>query len=84
MSKSRNETKYRKISSKAGTFSPHISQKVNERLSRYCEINNINKTRFVECACIERLDKLEKEMLHNMTKEELEKLILSKWGVEEI
>lgn len=76
----RNETEYRNVTSKSGKYSPHISQKVNKRLSRYCEIKNINKTKFVERVITEALNKLEEDMLKDMTREDLEQIILSKWS----
>lgn len=80
--RTRKEDGYRNVVSKAGVFSPHISAKVSTRITRYCKINNVNRTRFVEQACTELLDRLEKEMLEKMTKEELTQMILAKWGAE--
>lgn len=76
MPRTRNETGYRKVVSSNGGFSPHISKKTNERITRYCKKNNLNKTKFVEQCCNERLDVLEKMMLSEMTKEELISMIM--------
>ena len=69
--RTRIETGYRKVSSASGDFSPHISKKTNERITRYCKMQNINKTKFVEECCNKRLDILEREALEAKSKEEL-------------
>jgi len=79
MRKPRTEDKYRNASSKDGTFSPHISKKTAERIDRYCKINNINKTKFIEQCVNERLDDLETEMLDTLTKEQLIEMVKKNW-----
>lgn len=78
--RTRNENGYRNTVAKDKGFSPHIGAKVAIRITRYCRFNNINRTRFVEQACAEVLDRLEKEMLDSKTKEELEQMILTNWS----
>lgn len=79
MRKTRNENKCRNVSSKDGTFSPHLSKKTSERIERFCKINNLNKTKFVERCCDERLDVLETEMLDTLTKEQLIEMVKRNW-----
>ena len=57
--------------SKTGGFKPEVNAATAARIAKYCKINNINKTRFVEKCVNERLDVLEQEMFDNMTREEL-------------
>ena len=69
--RTRNEQGYRDTKAKNGGFSPILSASTAARIAKYCKINNINKTRFVEKCVNERLDVLEQEMFDNMTREEL-------------
>lgn len=76
MERKRNEEKYRNVKSKDGTFSPHIGKQTTERLTKYCHIKNINRTKFVEMCINERLDVLERDFYESLTKDELIDLIL--------
>ena len=76
MAAHRFETGYRNVTSTNGVFSPHISRKTAERLTRYCKQMNLNKTKFVELCINERLDILERQMLENFSKAELINMIL--------
>lgn len=73
----RNEDGYRNTPTKDGCFSPKLSRKVTKRIIRYCEQQDINKTKFVENCVAERLDTLEREALISMPKEMLIEMILS-------
>jgi len=44
---SEREYKFKNSKSCNGTFSCHIKQDVNEMLTMYCRIKNLNKTKFV-------------------------------------
>ena len=79
--RSRFESNYRKTSTKDGCFSPKLSQKISKRIIRYCERQDINKTKFVEDCVAERLDVLERESLNGMSKEMLIEMILANKGV---
>lgn len=69
--RTRNEDGYRNTVSKDGTFSPHLDKATTERLSEWCSIMNISKTKFV-CECVNKiLDEAWKEFYQNATKEEL-------------
>lgn len=75
--RTRKETNYRNNAlSKTGTFSPRISVATTNRIIRYCKETNQNKTRFVEKCVNERLDDLEKEMLNEMSKEQLIEMLM--------
>ena len=74
--KQRNEENYRNVKSRDGVFSPHISRHTAERLTRYCQSKNINKTKFVEECINKQLDVLEREYYESLTKDELINLIL--------
>lgn len=77
MRKQRTESNHRRTtSSKDGRFSPHIGKNVAERIERYCRQTNQNKTKFVEKCCMERLDVLEKDLLMNLSKEDLIEMIM--------
>lgn len=78
--KTRIETGYRGVSSENGTFSPHISKKTNDRLSRYCRINNENKTKFVEYCINHTLNSLERAMYEEKSKEELIQILMDLSG----
>ena len=78
MSKTRVENEFRESTSKDGTFSSHIDEKTTSRLTRYCKTKNINKTKFVMECINKQLDILEKEILMNLSKEELIEMYLSK------
>lgn len=69
---------YRHRDRKDGRFSPYINRTTSERIRKYCEAKNINKTKFVEQCITERLDALEREMYESMTKDELIAIILQK------
>lgn len=72
----REQTKYRKRGRKDGRFSPNICEPTAERIRRYCEIKDINKTKFVEQCVNDRLDALEREFYDSLTKEELISIIM--------
>ena len=76
MRKQRNEENYRNVKSRDGVFSPHISKHTADRLARFCQSKNINKTKFVEECINNQLNTLEREYYESLTKEELIKLIL--------
>lgn len=75
MRKERNETNFRNTVSNDGTFSPHIGKTTTERLTKYCKLRNINRTKFVESCINTSLDTLEEEYLHGLSKEELISII---------
>lgn len=77
--RTRSEQKYRDTKSKTGVYQPNINAATAARIAKYCKINNINKTRFVEKCVNERLDVLEQEMFDNMTREELIALARQKY-----
>lgn len=76
MRKERTEVGCRNAKSKDGTFSPHISKTTTERLTKFCHIKDINRTKFVEQCINDRLDVLEREFYEGLTKDELIDLIL--------
>lgn len=76
MARTRNEKNHRNTHSKDGSFSPHISTKVAQRIDRYCRATNQNKTKFVEMCCTSKLDVLETEFLASLSKEAVIKLYL--------
>ena len=78
----RNETNYRKTTTKDDCFSPHLGAKTSERIRRYCSLVNINKTRFVETCVNDYLDKMEKRLYEQMTKEQLIEMLLEKDAVQ--
>lgn len=80
MTRIRKEDGYRNSIAKDEGFSPHISAKVARRITRYCKKNNLNRTRFVESVLAEALDQLEKEMLAQLSKDELADMILQNWS----
>ena len=57
--------------SRDGGFSPKIGRLTAERVAKYCRLNNINKTRFVEDCVNKQLDILEDEYYHSLSNEEL-------------
>ena len=73
----RNETNFRDVTSKNGDFSPHIGKHTAERLTKFCKRTNRNRTRFVEQCINDRLEVLERELLNDMSKDELIELLLS-------
>ena len=80
--RSRREDNYRNTPTKDGCFSPKLSRRVSRRIIRYCEQQDINKTKFVESCVAERLDTLEREALNGMPKEMLiEMLLADKMGI---
>lgn len=76
MKKQRNEENYRDVKSRDGGFSPHISKHTAERLTRYCQSINKNRTKFVEECINNQLDTLEQKYYESLTKEELIELLL--------
>lgn len=77
MQRTRTETGCRNVSSKDG-FSPHIGRPTAERLTKYCQLKNINRTKFVEQCVNDRLDILEKEYYEALSKDDLIALIMNK------
>ena len=73
--KKRVEDNCRNTKSKDGGFSPRIGKATAERLTKYCNIINMNRTKFVENCINERLDALEGEYYNSLTKEELIQLL---------
>ena len=73
----RNETKCRKTRSRDGSISPKLNVKISERITRYCELKNINRTKFVEQCCETTLDRLEQSLYEGMSKDELIVLLMS-------
>ena len=78
MDSKRKRTEYgcRKTASKDGNFSPCISKETAERLTRYCELMNLNRTKFVEHCINLQLDEFEKRSLMAKSKEELVEMLL--------
>lgn len=74
--RTRNETGYRNTSSKDNGLTAHIGQKTASRLSRYCKIQNINRTKFIEECVNTVLDTKEQEILLSLSKEELVNIII--------
>ena len=74
--RTREETNFRNVKSKDGTFSPHIGERTAERITRYCKYKNLNRTNFVETVMNSYLDKAEKTLFESMTKEQLISLII--------
>ena len=74
--RTRNEEGYRNTQTEDGCFSPHISRRTSQRIVKYCQQQNINKTKFVEDCVNERLDVLEREALNAMSKEMLIEMLL--------
>ena len=74
--RTRNEEIFRNITSKDGSVSANLPAKIGMRITRYCMEKNINRTRFIEQCCSEKLDVLEKEMLQEKSKDELIAIIL--------
>lgn len=56
--------------SKSGEFSPHINSFVADRIRSHCEARNLNKTQFVEQACMEKINRDLAAEVENMTEEE--------------
>lgn len=55
---------------KTGTFSPEIGADVAERIRSFCAERNLNKTRFVEEACAEKINRELRKELETMSEEE--------------
>lgn len=76
---SKREFNFKNVSkSSNGEFSPRITKDINDRLTRYCKIKNINKTLFVRQCIVEKLDTCERDIYENMSKDELITLLLNK------
>ena len=73
--KERVEVNFRNVTAKDGTFSPHIGKATTDRLTKYCHNRNITRTKFVERCINERLDILEPEYYHSLSKDELVQLL---------
>lgn len=78
MRKDRTEMGCRNTKSKNGTFTPHIATQTAERLTKYCHLTNINRTKFVEQCINKQLDWLEKEYYESLTKDDLIALVMGK------
>lgn len=74
--RTRNETKFRTTASKDGRFSPKLDKATSERLIRYCEMMDLNKTITASTAVNYWLDAVERKTLEEKSKEELIELIL--------
>ena len=72
----RNETKCRTSASKDGRFSPKLDKSTSERLIRYCEMMDLNKTTTASVAVNYYLDAIERKTLEDKTKEELIEMLL--------
>lgn len=70
--------------SKDGRVSLHISKKTTDRINRYTQATNQNRTKFVEYCVNTVLDRLERELYSKMTKEELIDILMSNSTGEEI
>lgn len=73
----RNEQKCRNTASVDGTFCPRISKQTAERLTRFCKIVDMNRTKYVEYCINAGLDVDERAVLEQKTKEELIELLLN-------
>ena len=62
---------YIDTSSKDGGFTGHISPLTAQRMRAFCKATNINCTQFIEESVKEKLDRVEEEMYHNLSKEDL-------------
>lgn len=67
----RTEKRYRDVKSSDGGYSCKIDAKTAERVARYCKKFDINKCKFITDIVNEKMDILEKDMLEQMTIEDL-------------
>lgn len=75
--RTRSENKFRKTESRDGVFSCKFGKKTSERITRYCKLNNLNRTKFCDDHMNNVLDVLEREHLASLSKEELIEMILT-------
>ena len=68
---------YRETVPHKGQLCVHVDEKTTGRIIRYCKVKNINKTKFIADCVNKQLDQLEREALHDMSKEMLIEMILS-------
>ena len=69
--KNRIESRFRNVKSENGVYSCKIDASTAERVARYCKKFDINKSKFVADIINEKMDVLEKNMLEQMTMEDL-------------
>ncbi len=70
------ETNCRYTRAKDGVFSPKIGKATAERLTKYCRLENINRTKFIEQCINAQLDVLEQKYYESLSKEDLIRLIM--------
>lgn len=69
--------RFKNTASKDGCYSFHLKRELNERLTEYCRMNNLNKSKYIEKIIAERLIADEKAWLQTLTKEELVQIIMN-------
>lgn len=81
MGKVRIEKGYRATTNKDGEISVRIEKNLAERVRLHCQMNNLSKTKFVNECVQMRMDNIKREMMEQMTKEELIEMIEKQSGI---
>lgn len=81
MGKVRIEKGYRETINKDGEISVRIEKNLAKRVRLHCQKQNLNKTKFVNECVQMRMDNIEREMMEQMSKEELIRIIEKKNGI---
>lgn len=81
MGRVRIEKGYRATANKDGEISTRIEKNLAERVRLHCQRNNLSKTKFVNECVQMRMDNIEREMMEQMSKEELIRIIEKKNGI---
>ena len=81
MGKVRIENGYRETKNRDGEIHTVIKKVLAERVILHCKRHNLSKTQFIN-ECVEmRMDNIEREMMEQMTKEELIEMIEKQNGI---
>lgn len=75
---SKRDYRFKNTSSKDGCYSFHLKRELNERLTEYCRMNNLNKSKYIEKTIAERLVADEEAWLQTLSKDELVRIIMNK------
>ena len=68
--------KFKNTVSKDGRYTLHLNADLNRKVSEYCKMNNINKSKYINECISKALEKDESEYLQSLTKEELVSIIM--------
>lgn len=72
--------KYKNVVSKNGIYTLHINAELNGRISSYCKMKNLNKSKYLNDCINKAVREDEMQFLQELPKDELIRIIMNQKG----